>query len=232
MASGFVRAGICHVLERPEYEICSTRSEALLRVSRRLLEVIVFPENLDKFDSFAYKHYATIDNLFPKTVGNTIKQRESLARKFHIARIGKLADLWNELLSDISVEQNSLLEQHVNQYLFDNMQLVFFNPEGHGKASTTCRKSPLTRDEENMMRYVAGYIPFKLIKVYECQRVEYAADFVECLSHMSVPGDGTTFSAYSTKWIEKINRGGLFEISEEVHTFFCFLETEVKEVLP
>ena len=42
--------------------------------------------------------------------------------------------------------------------------------------------------EENILRYVSGYIPFKLLRQFEKLATVKAADFVECLSHMTVLG--------------------------------------------
>ena len=78
----------------------------------------------------------------------------------------------------------------------------------------------LTADEENILRYVAGYVPFKLMKRFEEQSSRQAAEYVECLSHMSVGGEVTDFSTYTMQWLEQVNRGGLFHVSDEA--IFCF----------
>lgn len=47
----------------------------------------------------------------------------------------------------------------------------------------------LTTDEENVIRYVAGFVPFKLLKRYEKSSSADAVMFVECLSSLAVDGD-------------------------------------------
>lgn len=39
-----------------------------------------------------------------------------------------------------------------------------------------------------------------------------ASQFVECLSHMSVKGEGEDFPSYATRLIEEIDHGGLFYV--------------------
>ena len=49
--------------------------------------------------------------------------------------------------------------------------------------------SALTVDEENMIRYAAGFIPFKLLKQYEKSSTVDAVSSTECLSSLAVDGD-------------------------------------------
>ncbi len=39
-----------------------------------------------------------------------------------------------------------------------------------------------------------------------------------CLGEMSVMGEPTDFTQYTTEWMDKVNRGGLFD---ESFRFFC-----------
>ena len=86
--------------------------------------------------------------------------------------------------------------------------------------SKTLENIELTADEENILCYVAGYVPFKLMQRFEEQSPRQAAEYVECLSHMSVGGEVTDFSMYTMKWLEQVNRGGLFNVSDETYTLF------------
>ena len=58
----------------------------------------------------------------------------------------------------------------------------------------------LTSDEENIIRYAAGYVAFKLLKKYELSKPE----FVECLSTMAVSGDDSGLLEYSSKWTRQV----------------------------
>ena len=54
---------------------------------------------------------------------------------------------------------------------------------GDVACNTDVEVPELNEDEENIIRYAAGYIPFKLLKKDEKN------DMIECLSNMSVQGD-------------------------------------------
>ena len=77
--------------------------------------------------------------------------------------------------------------------------------------------SELSSEEHNALRYVAGYIPHNLRKKISNGTHIFKESFLECLSQMGVKGgeenldtDGSSFQDFTKKWIQKINRGGLF----------------------
>ena len=84
----------------------------------------------------------------------------------------------------------------------------------------------MAADEENALRYASGFVLFKLLKRYAQQtgpnpETEAVA---ECLSQMAVPGKLSSYYNYTTEWLEKVDRGGLFIINNETFWFFKQLE--------
>ena len=77
----------------------------------------------------------------------------------------------------------------------------------------------LTAGEENILRYAAGYVPFKLLKQFEKSPAADSGSIIECLSTM---GEESSLLEYTTKWTGLINRGGLFDT-----TFMLFREMEL-----
>ena len=67
---------------------------------------------------------------------------------------------------------------------------------------------------------MAGYIPFKLLKVYKRNNTEAAAEVVDCLSTMAQSGPEDDFYAYTQEWTKAISRGGIFEVSNVAFLFF------------
>ena len=74
--------------------------------------------------------------------------------------------------------------------------------------------------EENTIRYMAGYAPFKLMKVYEKKDTQDDANILDCLGAMAVSGPVDDFYAYTHEWTKSVNRAGLFEASTTTFTFF------------
>ena len=95
---------------------------------------------------------------------------------------------------------------------------------------STCKE--LGNDEENIIRYMAGYIPFKLMKVYGKKDTQEDANVLDCLSEMAVAGPGDDLYTYTQEWTQTINRGGLFEVKDAVFVFFRQLEIGMRSILP
>ena len=97
--------------------------------------------------------------------------------------------------------------------------------------SVTEEQHKFEGDQENVLRYVAGYVPFKLLKKYKKSDTEEDAAVVDCLSEMAVAGEDSSFLAYTSEWTKAINRGGLFEVGDDTYLFFQTMEVQVKALL-
>jgi len=62
-------------------------------------------------------------------------------------------------------------------------------------------------------------VPYKLLRKYEqCQTPCHA--YLECLGNMVVAGDDSDIHNYTTKWLEIVDRGGLFPVNDDSFLFF------------
>ena len=62
--------------------------------------------------------------------------------------------------------------------------------------------------EEEAVRHAAGYVSMKLKKKFMTKNTTKAANFVECLTHMAVDGEESSFLMYTQTWMKIVNRGG------------------------
>ena len=115
-----------------------------------------------------------------------------------------------------------LLSQHVSQRLFEEILRSHASLIEGDEAS----QRPLTAGEANALRYAAGYVPFSLKK-----KLTHRPEFVQCLDQLGVSGHGDTYLEYTKKWIELVNRGKLFNVSDEAFRFFHDLEIKVSAYL-
>ena len=76
-----------------------------------------------------------------------------------------------------------------------------------------------------MLRYACKYVEHKLLKQYEKKHGDMAVQCVACLGEMAVEGEGSDLLAYTKQWLESVNRGGLFPLSDEA--FRLFIEKEL-----
>lgn len=89
----------------------------------------------------------------------------------------------------------------------------------------------MSSEEEMAVRYAGGYIAMKLRKHFLKQTSTKAGNFVECLTHMAVDGEESSFLEYTKLWTTTVNRGGLFEI-DATFLFFKAVEVRTQNILP
>ena len=149
--------------------------------------------------------------------------KEKALVKFHAVRIaadGPIALVWHGLCSSIGVNSISpLVTQSVNRQIFEQLlldELTAHHPKG---AAVPC-PDKLFSEEENVIRYMSGYVALKLMKKYKKEDYTKASQFVECLAGMAVDGPESSFYEYTKEWMKLVDRGGLFQVNES--SFFIF----------
>lgn len=70
-------------------------------------------------------------------------------------------------------------------------------------------------------------MPFKLLLKYEKSKAAEAVNVIECLSGMAVNGEECDAMEYTSKWIDLVNRGGIFEVNDTTYLFFKEIELKV-----
>ena len=92
-------------------------------------------------------------------------------------------------------ELDPLVQQYVNQELYSGIIKV---RRASGRTIAT-KASSMSKEEENVVRYAAGYVPFALLNKHERSLAETAAFFVECLSGMAINGEESSFLEYTAE---------------------------------
>lgn len=117
----------------------------------------------------------------------------------------------------------------MNRHVFERTLLEKFTDS---MSSSSSAKESLYADEENIIRYMSGYIAFKLLRKYQKVDSGKAAQYVECLLKMAVEGPESNFYDYTKEWMKLVDRGGLFHISDNAYLFFRALELQTRCILP
>ena len=128
-----------------------------------------------------------------------------------------------------------LVEQRVNQKLFEGFLKTCFEVPSQAAVamapSTSLQCQELDEEEEQIVRYAAGFVPMSLLKKHEKGSTDRSVEFVECLSKMAVNGDESSFLSYTLEWSRTVNRGGLFEVNDEAYRLFKRIETRMQNQL-
>ena len=86
---------------------------------------------------------------------------------------------------------------------------------------------PLTYEEINALRYVAGYICQKVKKKIEDSKHEHKGVLLLCLMELCDEDEDVSDSA---DWVHAVNRGGLCLVSEATAMLFHEIELLVRKV--
>ena len=235
MSSSLVKAALCSFIT--ESQDLSERSRNASDSVRVLLDELSEESLQREFDKLAADLVTTIENCVCTTVSSaqTCRAksvlREQLWRAFHQLRIKELVDVWKKFYSATKKGKlDPLIEQQVNQQLFEGMLRTHLQTTPQAEASNASTLQ-LSEAEENIIRYAAGYVSMSLLKKYEKGSSDKAVEYTECLSKMAVNGDESSFLAYTLEWSRAVNRGGLFEISDETYHLFQAIELDMQKRL-
>ena len=235
-----VRSVLTDIVERtptqPASLTCSSRSLVMQQRGRQILESSSrCAEAFDKFSSEVVAHLSTVIDDCTKRFKLTASKREALWAEFHQLRINgkdKLHKLWKELLQQLKViDDDPLLKQSVYTDLFGLLLKEYFSSQTKS-AAPLASTTELTSDEANALRYACGYVARSILHKYETKKGDVCSQYVQCLGDMAVEGEGGDVLLYTRKWLDQVNRGGLFPLNDSTFTFFVAIEKQVRNILP
>ena len=177
--------------------------------------------HLSQFDHFSSKLIKMLEKCFFSCItGDACKskyvQRGKMWTAFHQIRLQEAPKLWEDLFGYGSPKLSPIVFQQVNQKLYSDLINCHLSSNVE---NDTLAVPVLTSEEENILRYAAGYVPLKLLQQYEksLDLEETTSGKTECLSAMAVNGEESTLLDHTRKWIDLVNRGGLFDVTSTFH---------------
>lgn len=161
--------------------------------------------------------------------------RHLFTHSYSLLCLCSLSGIWRKYETGVGLPRiTTLTLQTVNRFIFNEMLVQHFAVEVavEEPRSTSDTWTEMSVEEEEAVRYAAGYVSMKLKKRYLTKNGVKAGQYVECLSHMAVDGEEASFLQYTQTWTRMVNRGGLFEISDRTYLFFKTLEVQTQRLLP
>ena len=161
--------------------------------------------------------------------------RVRILSKFHYVRLSKLPLLWKKIFLKLGegYDHDPLWPQIVNRRVMNRLILKHFSSNTDQASGDQPQQSIQMRaEDENVLRYVSGYVSLKLMRKFEKQSGTKARQFVECLSKMAVMGKESSFYEYTKEWLKLVNRGGLFQVNEPTYLFYRAVEAKTRIYLP
>ena len=135
---------------------------------------------------------------FEKTSKVLTNAQKTIWSNFHAVRISpELNHLWVSNFEHIVQKPlDGIFIQYVTQQVMEGLLKVRY-PVTQTEASSTSSIS-LTREEDNVLRYAAGYIPFALRQKLQRSRHPLKEDFIICLTEFCDEAiECTDLSTYS-----------------------------------
>ena len=221
---------------RKELQIDSSRTANTKKFCTEVEKSVSSGDNHDTFVAFSENLLALLRGpICMDTPASMPKRRERMWTQYAKLRAKDLPNLWKTFLTNIQcghVTSEPLFMEIVNEILFEKLIEEMFRVEPEESTEADAAEAALlTKDEENILRYACGYIGMKLYQRFIKTPGEKAAQFVECLCNMHSEGPTSSLLDYTKEWVEKINRGGLFDISDEAYRLFVSIEISMRSKL-
>jgi len=195
-------------------------------------------------DMYAKKLNTGLVNIFEEN-NRTSSSISTMMNKYHLATVSphinsSFIDFLTGLGIPISAKYGigpSLLFQFILRNSFREL-LMLHNKQGivELKDSFDLSKLKLTSVEEKILRYVAGYIPYSIHnhfrRVKSTPESILALKIVDMWNRAGVERESLSLLEYTTnEWVEKVNRGGLFLVTDNFYRLIVRIEITARTVL-
>ena len=132
-----------------------------------------------------------------------------------------------EYLTQLKITDATLLfYQNVSQELFEILinQKCLINDHG----ISTEYIQHMTLDEENAVRYVAGFVIRAAKDNLKFPNDQENLNILNLIVHVQ---EASSTSTSCEDWVKSVNWGGLMQITEDAHQLFCAIEYYVRSQL-
>ena len=165
----------------------SERGKRQIQELQRFQEAIRSKDNEEGFRLFCESLVGDLRSCIAKKATSVDAKREKSYRMFYEKRISAIPKHWNDFHAALGLQQpDPVWPQTANRLLFNQELLASIQSDGMLECRPVVASGGdevnLGADEENVIRYMAGYIPFKLLKFYKKKDSAEAADVVDFLS--------------------------------------------------
>ena len=230
-----VTNAFCRVMTDVEFSISTPRIDLAKGCVGYLQTKLDEPNMIEFMDCLCTKLTAIVDECSSVTQSKST-QRERLWKSFYRFRSMELSTLWKELLLKLHVPQ----AYHSDLWLAQVTARLCFEFIIKSECSVlqpgSCEPKPLDADEHNALRYAAGYV-LRSVKLKEERRKVPNPVVVSWIAQQKVSTDidstsnANTYQQFTKQWVEKVNRGGLYLISDSMYEVFHSMETVLRQYL-
>ena len=164
------------------------------------------------------------------TFRSVVSRREHAALTFARARMRTIS-FWDSLYKKIGLSlSDPIYIQSVNHKIFDEVLVEEMAQFQIGSPAAEAFSTSMTFDECSIVRYAAGSIPMKLLKKYR-KKGDSCRQIVSCLESMEECDDDAATLGDTGDWTKRVDRGGLFKLTDRAYMLFLAVEIIVRSLL-
>ena len=222
-----MRKALRDVLEDGGFKIPSASAATARTSAVKLFDWASKKENEAMLQSFATETTTHLNTAFDSRMKRPHQRREKMWANYHEIRTSSgFLSRWSSFSTLVVGEPTTLiLTQHVTSLMFrDMIQQRFPIEKG---TSTSNDLPPLSNVEENALHYAAGYvcrnIRKKLERFSHPLKEELILGIMDLLDSTDDDDD-----ASSETWLNSIDRGGLWHVSDTTFMVFKSMEEVVR----
>ena len=159
-------------------------------------------------------------------------------KNFHSLRLSD--SLWGEwskfLTEQVDIDISEFMKNIVLQETLKELLEIVVQRRNIVPTDKELRKQEqeYTTHDQEVLRYIAGFIPYALMKKYRKLSSDAAKQYVVFLEKLKVKEDHTdvdSFLEYTNEWTRLQNRGGLFIVNDTCFRLFQAMEVETRKHL-
>ena len=137
--------------------------------------------------------------------------------------------------TDSTTANHPSLYQSITHHLMKNLIKTYHPTAGSdacAHSSTAMPTPPLSYEEKNALRFIAGYVTRKTYKNVQESSHPEREGMAACIKEM-IGGCGEHASEDDTDaWLKTIDRGGLWHVNQEVYVLFELMEEYIRHYFP
>ena len=224
-----LEGAIKSVSESEQFQISTPRNAACRAAALHITEWLR-AGNSAAFEGFCRLLICLLMTCFGKSSKVLSNARKTVWSNFHTVRISpELKHLWTSNFEHVIQKPlDPIFIQYVTQQVMEGLLKIRY-PVSQ-PITSSCSTTSLTHEEENALRYAAGYIPFALRRKLQRSQHPLKEDFIICLTEFCDEElDCTDISTYSAQWVKQVNRGGLQQVNDMAYLLCREIELEVRK---
>ena len=218
-----LRGAISEIVLDDSFTVETTESQTCLLLARRSISLLS-AESVEHKE-FAEWLYVQLSQILIEAHSNQNINEDILWKKFHIFRSSEgFNSKWTSFLTKLCLNPYPLFYQHVTQELFETIISKRLVVKEVVSTPSTVR---LTVEEENVVRYIGGYVIRMVKKTLHLPDNREIIDTLNLLVHSTEQ----PLTHTSHQWTESLDRGGLVSITDEAYECFCAIELGIRRHL-